>query len=65
MQAARLGMSVGSIGHVGSDIYGGYMQRVLAQEGISSVLSIMPPEHQGTALDETLLCFVLVDPEGK
>lgn len=65
MQAARLGLNVGSIGHVGSDVYGRYMDRVLQQEGIHSVMRIMPPEMHGTPLDETLLCFVLVDPQGR
>jgi sugar/nucleoside kinase (ribokinase family) len=65
VQAARLGLNVGSIGHVGSDVYGRYMDRVLQQEGIHSVMRIMPPEMQGTPLDETLLCFVLVDPQGR
>lgn len=65
LQAARLGLNVGSIGHVGSDVYGQYMDRIMHAEGIHSVLRIMPPEVQGTPLDETLLCFVLVDPNGK
>ena len=65
LQAARLGMNVGSIGHVGNDVYGRYMDSIMQQEGIQSVLRIMPPEAHGTALDETLLCFVLVDPQGK
>lgn len=65
LQAARLGLNVGSIGHVGSDVYGRYMDRIMQQEGIHSVLRIMPPAAQGTTLDETLLCFVLVDPQGK
>lgn len=58
-------MNVGSIGHVGSDVYGGYMDRIMRQENINSVLRIMPPEALGTSLDETLLCFVLVDPQGR
>lgn len=58
-------MSVGSVGHVGSDVYGRYMDRIMQQEGIHSVMRIMPPEVHGTPLDETLLCFVLVDPQGR
>jgi sugar/nucleoside kinase (ribokinase family) len=65
MQAARLGLNVGSIGHVGKDVYGCYMDRVLQQEGINLVMSILPPEMHGTPLDETELCFVLVDPQGR
>jgi hypothetical protein len=65
LQAARLGLNVGSIGHVGSDVYGRYMDRIMQQEGIHSVMRIMPTEMQGTPLDETLLCFVLVDPHGR
>lgn len=64
-QAARLGLNVGSIGHVGSDVYGRYMNRIMQEENIQSVIRIMPPEAHGTSLDETLLCFVLVDPQGK
>lgn len=65
LQAARLGLNVGSIGHVGSDVYGRYMDRIMQQEGIHSVMRIMPSEMHGTSLDETLLCFVLVDPHGR
>jgi sugar/nucleoside kinase (ribokinase family) len=65
LQAARLGLNVGSIGHVGSDVYGRYMDRIMQQERIHSVMRIMPPEAHGTSLDDTLLCFVLVDPQGR
>jgi hypothetical protein len=65
MQAARLGLNVGSIGHVGSDVYGRYMDAIMQQEGIHSVMRIMPAEVHGSSLDETLLCFVLVDPQGR
>lgn len=58
-------MTVGSIGHVGNDVYGRYMDSIMQQEGIHSVMRIMPAEARGTKLDETLLCFVLVDPQGK
>ncbi|WIA29071.1 hypothetical protein OEZ86_011582 [Tetradesmus obliquus] len=63
--AARMGMRVGSIGHVGNDTYGRYMDRVLQEERIEAITRIMPATLSGTDLDRTLLCFVLVDPEGK
>jgi sugar/nucleoside kinase (ribokinase family) len=34
--AARMGMRVGSIGHVGDDVYGRYMDRVLQVSKLSS-----------------------------
>ncbi|WIA08996.1 hypothetical protein OEZ85_008410 [Tetradesmus obliquus] len=63
--AARMGMRVGSIGHVGDDTYGRYMDRVLQEERIEAITRIMPATLSGTDLDRTLLCFVLVDPDGK
>ncbi|KAF6266752.1 Ribokinase-like protein [Scenedesmus sp. NREL 46B-D3] len=63
--AARMGMRVGSIGHVGNDMYGSYMDRVLQEERIEAITRIMPPSLSGTDLDRTLLCFVLVDEAGK
>jgi sugar/nucleoside kinase (ribokinase family) len=65
LQASRLGLNVGSIGHVGRDVYGRYMDRIMQQECIHSVMRIMPSEAHGTSLDDTLLCFVLVDPHGR
>jgi hypothetical protein len=41
------------------------MDRIMQQEHIHSVMRIMPPEAHGTSLDDTLLCFVLVDPNGR
>lgn len=46
-------------------MYGRYMDRIMQQEHIHSVMRIMPPEAHGTSLDDTLLCFVLVDPHGR
>lgn len=38
---------------------------VLQAERIESTHRLMPPTAEGTDLDKTLLCFVLVDPHGK
>eukprot|EP00775_Hariotina_reticulata_P013761 gene13761-13880_t len=63
--ASRLGMHVGSVGHVGNDVYGQYMDRILQSEGIDATKRIMPAELEATDLNNTLLCFVLVDANGK
>lgn len=39
--------------------------RGLQEERIEAITRIMPATLSGTDLDRTLLCFVLVDPEGK
>ncbi|GER24915.1 pfkB-like carbohydrate kinase family protein [Striga asiatica] len=65
--AARLGLRVVSIGHVGSEIYGRFLLDVLNDEGIGMVEM---DEHklQSDVIEtlstsyETLLCWVLVDP---
>ncbi|GBF90155.1 sugar carbohydrate kinase [Raphidocelis subcapitata] len=63
--AARLGLRTGAVGHLGSDVYGSYMERVLGEERITAIERIAPPGAvAGTPLDRTLVCFVLVDPEG-
>ncbi|PHT45042.1 hypothetical protein CQW23_14200 [Capsicum baccatum] len=62
--AARLGLHCISIGHVGDEIYGRFLIDVLSDEGIS----IVGMNEQSEALNlsssnnETLLCWVLVDP---
>ncbi|XP_051142321.1 fructokinase-1-like [Andrographis paniculata] len=62
--AARLGLRVASIGHVGDEVYGRFLLDVLHGEGISMV----EMNEQNYAIDassttpETLLCWVLVDP---
>ncbi|KAG1673693.1 hypothetical protein FOA52_010562 [Chlamydomonas sp. UWO 241] len=59
--AARLGLSVGSVGHVGSDVYGRYVDEVLQAESVQSA-EMVAPTVMGSELDKTLVCFVLVDP---
>lgn len=62
--AARLGLRTGTVGHLGSDSYGDYMEKVLRGERVNSILRIEPPEEAHGILDRTLVCFVLVDPAG-
>ncbi|XP_073315848.1 uncharacterized protein [Primulina huaijiensis] len=62
--AARLGLQVVSIGHVGDEIYGRFLLDVLHDEGITMVdmneqNDVIETPH---ASYETLLCWVLVDP---
>lgn len=62
--ASRLGLRTASVGHLGGDVYGAYMHDVLAAEGVRQVEPVaagrLTPEQ-----DQTLLCFVLVDPQGQ
>lgn len=61
--AARLGLRVFTLGHVGNEIYGDFLVDVLENEGVSMVGM---RENSGavkcTNSYETLLCWVLVDP---
>ncbi|XP_065861013.1 fructokinase-1 [Euphorbia lathyris] len=62
--AARLGLRCATIGHVGNEIYGKFLQNVLHDEGISMVgmcKNIDVIDSSSTSY-ETLLCWVLVDP---
>ncbi|XP_047937911.1 fructokinase-1 [Salvia hispanica] len=60
--AARLGLNVVTVGHVGDEIYGHFLFDVLHDEGIGMV----EMNEQKTVANlkdyETLLCWVLVDP---
>jgi hypothetical protein len=61
-------MRAGCVGHVGGDVYGRHLEAVLQRERVAPVLHIMPRPSaaaQGSSLDDTLLCFVLVDPQGQ
>ncbi|GAA0140239.1 hypothetical protein LIER_01623 [Lithospermum erythrorhizon] len=62
--AARLGLRCVTIGHVGNEIYGKFIEDVLTDEGIDIVG--VDDQHivnrSLTAADETLICWVLVDP---
>lgn len=63
--AARLGLHCAAIGHVGSEIYGGFLLDVLRDEGIRMVGMSEDTDfvdNAATASYETLLCWVLVDP---
>lgn len=65
--ASRLGLSVKSVGHVGEDAYGVFMSSELRQEGVAENAAIATWSGQaaslGPKLDQTLVCFVLVDPD--
>lgn len=60
--AARLGLRVATVGHVGDEIYGRFLLDVLHNEGIDTV----EMDEKSGVIDvkayETLLCWVLVDP---
>ncbi|KAL4422697.1 hypothetical protein ABPG75_008894 [Micractinium tetrahymenae] len=62
--AARLGMRTASVGHLGCDVYGSYMRDVLQAEGVRQVEPVAEGELS-PELDQTLLCFVLVAPDGR
>ena len=73
ISAARLGMETASIGHVHCDDYGTFLEEVLLEEKVRRVQKVVvpePDEQEGDPDDDdnldsgTLLCFVLVDPEG-
>ncbi|GLC55977.1 hypothetical protein PLESTB_001051100 [Pleodorina starrii] len=74
--AARLGLQVASVGHIGTDVYGEFMDEVLREEGVQATTRIEPspeaqpqsqsePQSQSQStpvvVDSTLICFVLVD----
>lgn len=62
--AARLGMRAAAIGHVGNDSFGNFLERILEEErtGIAStILDTSSPSGHNMAMEETLVCFVLVD----
>ncbi|CAG9464794.1 unnamed protein product [Pedinophyceae sp. YPF-701] len=63
LAGARIGLRCGSIGHIGDDIYGKFMLDVFRAEGVHTFHEVMP-ESRGSDQDRTLLCFVLVDPNG-
>ncbi|KAL3143635.1 hypothetical protein ABBQ38_002431 [Trebouxia sp. C0009 RCD-2024] len=60
--AARLGMQVASIGHLGPDEYGQFIKDVLQKEGVHEVRPLIGLDQLDESLKQTLLCFVLVAP---
>lgn len=60
--AARLGLNVVTVGHVGDEIYGRFLFDVLHDEGIGMVEMDEENEVVDMRDYETLLCWVLVDP---
>jgi sugar/nucleoside kinase (ribokinase family) len=61
--ASRLGMTVGSVGQVGRDRFGYFMQDVLSKEGVFMASGIVEEDSELAKGFETLVCFVLVDKE--
>jgi len=61
--ASRLGMTVGSVGHVGRDRFGYFMQDVLSKEGVFMASGIVEEDSDLAKGFDTLVCFVLVDKE--
>ncbi|PKU72497.1 uncharacterized protein LOC110098787 isoform X1 [Dendrobium catenatum] len=61
--AARLGLCVITLGHVGDEVYGHFLLNVLQEEGINMVGLIEDSKaSKNAAMYETLICWVLVDP---
>ncbi|KAL7151536.1 hypothetical protein ABFS83_04G037700 [Erythranthe nasuta] len=62
--AARLGLHVATVGHVGDETYGRFLLDVLHNEGIKTVEINERNDKIDTSSTayETLLCWVLVDP---
>uniref|UniRef100_A0A6I9QA22 Uncharacterized protein LOC105032644 n=2 Tax=Elaeis guineensis var. tenera TaxID=51953 RepID=A0A6I9QA22_ELAGV len=61
--AARLGLHVATLGHVGDEIYGHFLLDVLQDECISIVgMNENAEATVHNSFYETLLCWVLVDP---
>lgn len=61
--AARLGLHCIAIGHVGGEVYGGFLEDVLDDEGIGMVGMCEHTDVDSSSVSyETLLCWVLVDP---
>ncbi|KAI0492996.1 hypothetical protein KFK09_027272 [Dendrobium nobile] len=61
--AARLGLCVITLGHVGDEVYGHFLLDVLQEEGINMVGLIEDSKaSKNAAMYETLICWVLVDP---
>lgn len=60
--AARLGLRVVTVGHVGDEIYGRFLLDVLHDEGIGMVEMDGQKDVVDIRAYETLLCWVLVDP---
>lgn len=59
--AARLGMQVGCVGQVADDAYGTFLRDVMKAEGVDSIQPVLAADQE---LQQTLLCFVLVGPDG-
>lgn len=72
--AARLGLKVASVGHLGTDANGRFLEQVLREEGIAKLQRVLEssqasssrrPDPEAMSLDETLVCFVLCDDQGR
>ncbi|KAG2453003.1 hypothetical protein HYH02_002339 [Chlamydomonas schloesseri] len=47
--ASRLGLATASVGHIGTDIYGGFMDEVLREEGVQATTRIAPTTSTSTS----------------
>eukprot|EP00250_Pteridium_aquilinum_P016743 c23270_g1_i1 orf=701-2221(+) len=56
--AARLGLQCAALGHIGREKYGSFLYEILEKEGVQ----VIPLEKENIQ-EETLLCWVLVDPD--
>ncbi|KAF5830892.1 sugar/carbohydrate kinase [Dunaliella salina] len=78
--AARMGLRTASVGHAGCDVYGDFLAKTLHDEGVEALERIAPPTsssdsadgtyssptpEEAALLQQTLICFVLVDPLGR
>eukprot|EP01025_Chloroclados_australasicus_P061307 TRINITY_DN8040_c0_g1_i8.p1 TRINITY_DN8040_c0_g1~~TRINITY_DN8040_c0_g1_i8.p1 ORF type:complete len:207 (+),score=5.36 TRINITY_DN8040_c0_g1_i8:41-622(+) len=65
--ALRIGLKVASVGHLGCDVYGEFLKEVLNSEGIEIQIPIVNQRQNGVTdlneVDQTLLCFVMVNPQ--
>lgn len=62
--AARLGLRCTALGHIGDEVFGNFLRRVLDDEGVA----FQEVQEEGTLLGgedydgETLLCWVIIHP---
>eukprot|EP00850_Spirogloea_muscicola_P006226 SM000029S10521 [mRNA] locus=s29:590887:593262:+ [translate_table: standard] len=64
--AARLGLRCVALGHLGKEVFGNFMLRVLASEGIKVVEigdEVVGPLGEDDYDGQTLVCWVMVDPQ--
>ncbi|KAH9322665.1 hypothetical protein KI387_017304, partial [Taxus chinensis] len=60
--AARIGLNCVTLGQVGNEKYGWFLREVLEKEGVTIIGIDENGERLSSNNDETVLCWVLVDP---